>query len=253
MSEKIKVFLVDDEKDSREVLSRLLQHYVADIEIVGQAANVETAYSGILETRPDLVFLDIQMPKADGFSLLRRFGEIPFEVIFVTSFDQYAVNAIKFSALDYLLKPVEINDLKEAVAKAFKVITRKQSSHLQIVNLLHGLQPDAVEKKIAVHAADKVRLLAQADIAYIEADGRYCRIFMCDSEMFVTAKYLKDFETYFGENSAFVRIGKSHLLHTAHIKSYSKGDPCIIEMVTGKCFEASRRKKQEVLERLARN
>ncbi|MFT3793111.1 LytR/AlgR family response regulator transcription factor [Flavobacterium sp.] len=250
MNEKIKVLLVDDEKDSREVMAKLLSHYFSEIEIVGQANSAEAAYASIVELKPDLVFLDIQMPKANGFSLLKRFAEIPFEVIFVTSFDQYAVNAIKFSALDYLLKPVEIADLREAVAKAIKIIGKKQSSSLQVINLLHGLEDNVQEKKIAVHAGDKVRFIPSGEVVYIEADGRYCRIFTKSVETYVTAKYLKDFEAYFGDDSAFVRISKTYLLNTAHIESYSKGDPCIIQMVTGNCFEASRRKKQEVLEKL---
>ena len=249
MSEKIKVFLVDDEKDSREVMANLLRNYVSEIAIVGEAANVESAYKGILEKQPDLVFLDIQMPKSNGFSLLKKFEVIPFEVIFVTSFDQYAINAIKFSALDYLLKPVEVSDLKEAVAKALAVIGKKQNSSLQIINLLHDLQEN-VARRIAVHSGDKVRFLHQSDIECIEADGRYCRIFLNNSETFVTAKYLKEFESYFGEKSLFVRISKTYLINISQIKSYSKGEPCIIEMATGKLFETSRRKKQEVLERL---
>lgn len=249
MNEKIKVILVDDEKDSREVMTKLLQYHFDEIEILGEATNVENAFQLINQKQPDLIFLDIQMPKANGFALLKKFETIPFEVIFVTSFDQYAINAIKFSALDYLLKPVEVSDLKDAVAKAVAVIGKKQNSNLQIINLLHDLQ-DNVERKIAVHNGDKVRFLPQKEIVFIEADGRYCRIFMQDSETFITAKYLKDFEAYFAEKSSFVRISKTYLLNTSHIVSYSKGDPCIIEMTTGKLFETSRRKKQEVLERL---
>lgn len=249
MNGKIKVLLVDDEKDSREVMARLLQTHFDQLEIIGEAANTENAFQLVAEKKPDLVFLDIQMPKANGFSLLKKFDIVPFEVIFVTSFDQFAITAIKFSALDYLLKPVEVSDLKEAVGKAIKVIDKKQNSSSQIINLLHDLQEN-VERTIAVHSGDKVRFLSQKDIVLVEADGRYCRIFMQNSEVFVTAKYLKEFEAYFGENAPFVRINKTYLLNSSHIVSYSKGDPCIIEMANGKLFEASRRKKQEVLERL---
>lgn len=249
MNDKIKILLVDDEKDSREVMSNLLRNYFPDLTIVGEAANVATAYREIIDKQPDLVFLDIQMPRANGFSLLQQFEEVAFEVIFVTSFDQYAINAIKFNALDYLLKPVEIPDLQQAVERAIKIIDKKQNSSLQIVNLLQDIRDDATNRKIAVHAGDKVKFLSQSDILYIEADGRYCRIFMNNRAMYITAKYLKDFEAYFGE-SLFIRISKSHIINVSHITSYSKGDPCIIEMATGKLFETSRRKKQEVLDRL---
>src|ERR1044071_2325981 len=109
--EKIKTILVDDEQDSREVLTELLLDASNEIEVIGEASNVDEAFKLINEKDPQLVFLDIQMPRANGFALLKKFEQVPFEVIFVTSFDQYAINAIKFSALDYLLKPVEPDDL----------------------------------------------------------------------------------------------------------------------------------------------
>lgn len=249
MDATIKALLVDDEKDSREVLSKLLLKYFPEIEVVGMAANVEKAYFEILQKQPNLVFLDIQMPKSDGFSLLKKFADVPFEVIFVTSFNQYAINAIRFSALDYLLKPVEIPDLKVAVGKAIAAIDAKQNSSLQIVNLLHGLETES-ERKIAVHSGDKVKFISTQHVLYIEGDGRYSRIFTAKGETYITAKNLRDFEDYFGSDSAFVRISKSCLLHTKHIESYSKGEPCIIQMVDGRTFEVSRRRKQQVLERL---
>lgn len=248
MTEKIKILLVDDERNAREVMAQLLSDYFPDAEVVGGSSDVESAYRDVMALKPDLVFLDIQMPKANGFSLLKRFAEVPFEVIFVTSFDQFAINAIKFSALDYLLKPVEIPDLRSAMEKASKVIHEKRNSRLQIVNLLQNLEDSSVQS-VAVHSGDKVKFIPSSDIVYIEADGRYCHIFL-ESDSYVTARYLKDFEDYFA-NGTFIRIGKSHLINASKIVSYSKGEPCIIELKTGKCFEVSRRKKQEVLEKLA--
>ncbi|NUY79303.1 response regulator [Flavobacterium sp. MAH-1] len=247
----ITVFLVDDETDSREVMAALLSRHFPDLRIVGEASNAEDAYHGIQKSKPDLVFLDIQMPKGDGFSLLRRFTEIPFEVIFVTSFDQFAINAIRFSALDYLLKPVEIFDLQRAVKRAVEVIGKKLDNSVRIVNLLHGLDEKA-DASIAVHSGDKVRLLPTRDVVFIEGDGRYSHVSMCNGERFTTAIYLKDFEDYFGEASFFVRISKDRLLNVNHIVSYTKGEPCIIQTVTGEAFETSRRRKQDVLARISR-
>src|SRR5438128_556965 len=115
MKNKIRTIVVDDESHSREVLRDLLESFFPEIELVGEAENVEGAYKLINEVEPQLVFLDIQMSRQSGFNLLKKFSEVPFEVIFVTSFDRYAINAIKFSALDYLLKPVEVKDLGEAI------------------------------------------------------------------------------------------------------------------------------------------
>jgi two-component system LytT family response regulator len=250
MENKITAILVDDESNSRVVLRSLLERFSTEIELLGEAANVEDAYKLIIAKKPQLVFLDIQMPRANGFALLQKFEEVPFEVIFVTSYDKYAINAIKFSALDYLLKPVEVVDLKEAIKKAVNSIAHKNNNRTLVINLLRNLESKPQQHKIAVHVAESVKLLDENRIAYIEADGSYCQITLSTNERYTTAKYLKDFEDYFGEESSFVRIHKSCLINTKYIKAYSKGEPCIIEMTDGKNFEVARRKKQEVLEKL---
>lgn len=250
METKITTLIVDDESHSRFVLRNLLEPHEAYIDIVGEARNVEEAYRMADRLQPRLVFLDIQMPRANGFALLGKYDEIPFEVIFVTSYDKYAINAIKFSALDYLLKPVETEDLNLAVKKAVERIRRKRDTRPQIVNLLHNLGHEPNDHKIAVHQSDIVQLIDAKNIAYIEADGSYCRITTHRDERYIISKYLKDFEEYFGENSFFVRINKSVLLNTQYITRYTKGEPCTIQMCDGQDFEVSRRKKHEVLEKL---
>ncbi len=242
--------MIDDEESSRIVLSNLLNDFFPEISIAGQAENVEEAFLLIQKLQPQLVFLDIQMPKADGFSLLKKFSSVPFEVIFVTSFDKFAINAIRFSALDYLLKPVEIPDLKDAVNKAIKCIEQKESKNARIVNLVNNLDSDFKEPKIAVHSGEKVKMLSVHHIIYIEADGRYCNIMMDTNEMFVTAKYLKEFEDYLSERSSFIRLSQSLMINVKYIKEYNKGEPFIIGMLNGKSFEVPRRKKANILERL---
>src|SRR4051812_47628005 len=125
MKNSITALLVDDEESSRIVLRNLLSDFFPEITIAGEASNVEDAYVIAREKQPELVFLDIQMPRSSGFTLLKKFQEVPFEVIFVTSYDKYAINAIRFSALDYLLKPVEVADLKNAIARVKKSIIQK--------------------------------------------------------------------------------------------------------------------------------
>lgn len=251
MASKLTAILVDDEKNSREVLSNLLEKFFPDIALLGEAENVEDAFKLINTKKPQLVFLDIQMPRQSGFVLLKKFEELPFEVIFVTGYDQYAINAIKFSALDYLLKPVEVKDLREAIAKA--KIALKTKNQVQIINLLRSIDADAIDKKIAVHVGENVKLLNENDIIYIEADGRYSVITTKDSERFTTPKYLKDFEEYFGSDSDLIRIHKSAMINVKHIKEYSKGEPCVIQMRNGKEFEVARRKKVEILERVRKS
>jgi len=251
MNEPITALIVDDESNSRHVLRTLLERNFTEIAIAGEAANAEEAFQLIGKVQPQLVFLDIQMPRADGFSLLKRFEEVPFEVVFVTSFDQYAMNAIRFSALDYLLKPVEVSDLGDAVKKAVKRIQEKQNSHLQVVNLLKTMNSNGPQK-VAVHAAATVKLLDEKSIVYVQGDGSYCVIQTDAEERFTTARYLKDFEDYFGQPTTFVRISRSILINADHIRQYSKGEPCMIEMSNGELFEVSRRRKVEVLAVLRR-
>lgn len=250
MNNRIRTIIVDDEKNSREVLSKLLELKHPEIEVVGEAINVEDAYGLCLELKPQLVFLDIQMPRADGFNLLKKFDEIPFDVVFVTGFDQYAITAIKFSALDYLLKPVEIDDLNYAIKKAIKNMGLKTSSQAQIINLLHSLDTDTFDRKFATHSGGKVKMLSEKSIVFIEGDGRYCHLTTDTGEVFTTPKNLKEFEDYFGIKSTLIRISKSLIINSSYIKEYSKGEPFIIKMTTDELFEVARRKKPKVLEKL---
>lgn len=250
MEQKVSALIVDDETQSRVVINSLLHKFSDKIEIVGEASNADDAFELIKLKKPQLVFLDIQMPRGDGFSLLKRFKDVPFEIIFVTSFDKYAINAIKFSALDYLLKPIEVADLKEAVEKAVKSIGKKQSNKNQVVNLLHNIDLDIIDQKMILQVGENMKIVTSSNIVAIEGDGNYCNISTINNERFVTAKYLKEFEDYFGERSTFVRIHRSCLINVAQIKGYNIGEPCIIEMNNGQTFEVARRKKQEVLEKL---
>ncbi|OFY34139.1 MAG: hypothetical protein A2W91_06620 [Bacteroidetes bacterium GWF2_38_335] len=247
---KIKAIIIDDEKNSRIVLRNLLESEFGEIEIVSEASSADEAYNKINTHTPDLIFLDIQMPKANGFSLLKRFETIGFEIIFVTSFDNYAINAIKFSALDYLLKPVEIPDLRAAVQKAIVTIVKKENSQPQIINLINSISNENSDKKIAVHTGNKVKLISIPQIMYIEGDRRYCHLNLISGEKYALAKYLKDFEDFFENTSSFIRISKGFIINAAHIKEYSKGDPFIIKMANDITFEVARRRKKEILEKI---
>jgi two-component system, LytTR family, response regulator len=248
--DKLRVIIVDDEQDCREVLHQLLIRNCDEVEIIGEASNVEDAFELINKEKPNLVFLDIQMPRADGFSLLKKFREVFFSVIFVTSHEEYAISAIRFSALDYLLKPLNIDDLKDAVQRAYNNKATSLELQPQIINLLHQLNGDPIDSRIAIHDGGKVKLISEKNILFIEADGRYSKICMSSGEHYITARNLKEFEDYFGALSSFVRINKTHLVNALHIKEYTKGEPFILIMQNETIFEVSRRKKPEVLEKL---
>lgn len=252
-SATIKTILVDDEKNSREVLTKLLEKKHPEIEIIGEASSVEEAYQLCVKLQPQLVFLDIQMPQANGFNLLKKWEEIPFEVIFVTSFDQFAITAIKFNALDYLLKPIDIKELEIAVEKVIKNVNLKINQNHQVINLIQSLETNTSDKKFAIHSGEKVKMINSSDVQVIKGDGRYCQVILNSGETLTTPKNLKDFEDYFGEKSSFVRISKSHIINASYIKNYFKGEPFIIQMTNNETFEVARRKKPEVLMKLRGN
>jgi len=246
----ITALIVDDEERGRRVMRKLLTKFCPEVEVVGEASSASEGYSLCIQKKPQLVFLDIQMPTGNGFKLLEKFTDVPFDIIFVTGFDQYAINAIKFSALDYLLKPVEVAELKNAVSRAMKSIRDKENKQVQIVNLLNNVDPDSKEKRISMHSNDKVVVINVSDVFYIEADGRYSYVTTQKAEKYMITKTLKEFEEFFSETPLLVRINKSVMLNVAGIKSYAKEEPYYIEMRDGKMFEISRRKRQEVLEKL---
>lgn len=246
----IRVFILDDEKHCRDVLKMLLTEYCPGVEVVGEAESVEKAYTGIIAGKPDLIFLDVQMPTGNGFELLKKFDRPPFDVIFVTSYDSYAINAIKFSALDYLLKPIDIQLLKDAVRKAQNNLEFRLNKQMQLTNLLQSTNQFETDKKIALHMNNIVRLVKVRDIVYVEGDINYSTVHTIEGSKISTSRTLKEFEEYFCESEHFIRIHKSIIVNTHHIQHYCKGSPFIIQMVNGASFEASRRKKVEVLERL---
>lgn len=250
INKKLNAIIVDDEQDGREVLFQLLGKYAPNVTVVGEAEDADIACKLIDELRPHLVFLDIQMVGKNGFSVLETCGEIDFEVIFVTSYEQYAITAIKFNALDYLLKPLDVDELKLAIEKAVKRIDSRLEYEERIKNLLKDLERNQAPTKIAVHLNDSVYIVNLNEVMYVEADGNYCRIVMEQKQVYLVTRMLKELEEYLGPQSFFVRISKSVLINMDFIVKYSKGEPCILTLKDNQHFEVSRRKKQEILDKL---
>ncbi len=253
MQDTISAVLVDDEEKSRKVLRSLLKKFHPEVSIIGEAVDVDSAFKLVNDNNPELVFLDIQMPGGNGFWLLKQWEQLPFDIIFITSFDQYAIDAIKYSALDYLLKPIAIHELNFAIKKALTNKESKSNKHSKIVTLLNNLDSEAQEKKIAIHVQDRVKLLNLSQILYVEADNSYSIIKLSTGEQYITSKPLKDYEELLSNNKSFVRIHKSCIINLGKIKEYTKGEPCFILMTDNKQFEVARRKKQEILMRLKGN
>jgi two-component system LytT family response regulator len=241
---KINCIIIDDESSGRIVLKELLAEHLQEVEIIGEASNISDGFDLIKNSSPDLVFLDIHMPGGTGFELLEKFDTIPFSIVFVTSYDKYAINAIKFSALDYLLKPVDIIELKTSVAKAIEKKKLALNTALLISNLLTN--NTSQEKKIAVHVLDKVQFVTAADIICVEASGSYCTMFCANSIKYTTPKLLKDFEEFFENNNDFARINRTQIINLSHLVSYTKGENCIITLSNKMQYEISRRKKTDI-------
>jgi len=248
MSKQINAIIVDDEQDGREVLQQLLAMHAPEIKVIAQADSADQACTLIDSLHPELVFLDIQMAGKSGFSVLEHYHNINFEVIFVTSYDQYALTAIRFNALDYLLKPIAVDELKFAAQKAVARITTKQEYEDRIKNLLESLDERKGSKKIAVHVKESVHLISVDEMMYVKAAGNYSCVVMHDKNTYMVSRMLKEFEDYLRNTSPFMRINKSTLANPSYISKYSKGEPCIVTMADGQTFEVSRRKKQEILD-----
>jgi two-component system LytT family response regulator len=246
----INVLIVDDEAASRGVLNKLLSDMPAFHFNITEAGSADAALDIVSTKKIELLFLDVQMPEKNGFDLLGQIKDIDFEIIFVTGYDKYAVHAFRFNALDFLLKPVEISELKQAIDKAISRISQKQNLSKNVSELLHGLPENAAQKKVAVHVNDKVIFLEASNISHITASDNYSEIVTCQKEKFITPRVLKEFEFYFEQLGTFVRINRSVLINVGCIKSYTKDFPCLVEMKTGFQFEISRRKKAEVLKQL---
>lgn len=240
----MKAVLVDDERSAQVVMQELLKLHCPEVEICGIADNIIVARELILKHQPSLVFLDIRMPGGSAFDLLKSFDEIPFRIIFATSHHEYAINAIRVNALDYLLKPIDIDELKAAVQKV-NLSFQQSDYRTRMDNLVNHLQ-DTDEKKIPVHTNQQVLLIPEKNILLLEGDGNYTHLTTHDGKKYTLGKTLKEVELYFSSGK-LLRIRRELIINSAYILSYSKSDPFTIELENGVVVEVSRRKRQEIL------
>lgn len=243
---KVRSVIVDDEKNGRENLAGVLQEHCPEVEIAGEADSVESAISLIRNITPDLIFLDIRMPRANGFQLLEHLQDYSFEVIFVTAFDNYAIRAIRFSAADYILKPVNYNDLKTAVEKVVRRIREKQENQ-RLKQLYRNLsRPNS--QRIGLPAGDRIEYADVDNIVRCQGEGNYTRFLFSEGRYMLIAKTLLEFEDLLCE-TGFVRVHKAHLVNMKYIQSYSKSDG-MLKLQNGEQIPVSRRRKDNVLKML---
>jgi len=238
---KVRAILVDDEESARDVLQNLLLRFCPDVELIAKCENVLEAVEVIKKEKPDLVFLDIEMPNYAGYELVNFFQKIDFEIIFVTAYDQYAVRAFETAAIDYLLKPIDIDRLKRA-------ITRVQTQHnleqqAQRLLLLSNTLENKQLKSIVVSDKGQQHIVPIETIIAIEAQESYSFVHTIDKK-YTVSKNLKHFETIFSENTSFIRVHKSWIIAKEHILNYSKTE-LSINLSNGLVAKLSKYKKAE--------
>ncbi len=242
-----KAIIIDDNDNSRVTLAHDLQQYCPQIQIIGEANSVKTGIVAILEKKPDVVFLDIELGDGLGFDILEAISTIDFQIIFTTGLDSYGIKAIKFSALDYLLKPIDPDELVKAVSKLDKNI-KKDSIKNNISLLLDNLRDIRPgNKRIALSSADKVHMVNINDIIRCESQGSYTIFFLKSKEQIVVTKNLKEYETLLEEYS-FVRVHHSHLINFAYLKEYVKKEGGYAVMTDNSQVPVSFRKKNNLLD-----
>ena len=246
----MKAVIIEDEKKNITQLKGLLLKYCKQVEVIGEAASADEGIRIITEHKPELVFLDIQMPHKSGFDMLAALGEYNFEVIFVTGYDQYGIQAVKFSALDYLLKPVKADELIKAVLKA-EIKNRKKQTQQQIINLLSVIKNSRkADHRIALPLMNEMRFINPDEIIRCESANNYTNFYLTGGEKLLVSKGIYEYDEML-KDYHFIRCHQSHLVNRKFIKSLLKEDTVFELLLTdGSCIPVSRLKKDMVKEEL---
>jgi two-component system LytT family response regulator len=247
----IRTLIVDDIQKLRESLKDLLAKNCPSVEIIGEAANVGDALKQIGKLKPDLVFLDIELSDGTAFELLSKLKSIAFKVIFVTAYNEYAIKAFKFSALDYLLKPVDRDDLINAVQKAEAVIQKEQLGEKIQVLLSHITPPVLNARKIVLRTAERIYSVSIEDIVRCESDKNYTTFYMKDRKKLLVSTTLKEYDDMLAAHG-FARVHQSHLINMAYFDHFLKNDGGYAVMKDTSQVPISSRKRQEFIELIER-
>ncbi len=253
---KLRSIIIDDEEPGRENLAQLLGEYCPEIEVIAQAASADEAMALIVEHSPNVLFLDIQMPNKNGFDLLDSIEGHSFSVIFVTAHDQYGIRAIKASAIDYLLKPVGIEELKESIDKVCKIeaekaknIQFKSSYDDSIQDLLDHWSHDDAPKKISINTGNKIQVIELEKLSRLEGFDNYSKLILNNQNVITDSKCLKNYEEFL-DQTAFVRVHKSHIVNLAFIdKVVKEGIGFVILMNDESQVPVARRRSKSFFEK----
>lgn len=242
---KYKAIIIDDEAKGRLALKQKLTDYCPEIEVIAEADNGPEGIFLIEHHHPRVIFLDIEMPRMNGFDMLNEIEEKNFHIIFTTAYDQYAIKAIRFAAFDYLLKPVDIEELKAAVAKIETVKNTQVKKQVEMLRQ-NMQQPKVQLHKLAIPALEGLFFYDINEVVHLEANSNYTNIYFGNKTKIVASKTLKEFEELLPEE-IFFRTHHSHIINLNYVKRYIKGDGGQIELQNGNYVDVSRRKKDEFL------
>lgn len=253
MTKKLSALIVDDEEFARENLKMLLEEYCPDVNVVGTASSAELARTMVEEFNPDVVFLDIMMPGEDGFSFLESMNERKFQVVFTTAFREHALRAIKESAVDYLEKPIDIEELQKAITKAKESLQLKSVNKVTDERLTKVLQDivltNSVEKTV-VPTKDGLAIVKNTDIIRLEAMENYTMIYLSGGKKYMSSRSIKAFEDKL-DTHMFFRVHKSHIINIAHhLKEFVRNEGLIAVMSDATQVPVARRKLQEFLDKI---
>ncbi len=241
--------LIDDEKNSRESLRKKIETHCPEITVIAECSNGKEGLEAINRFQPAIVFLDIEMPHMNGFAMLQQLTERNFELVFTTAFNQYAIDAIRYSALDYLVKPIDVTDLVNAVFRISK--EKKPGINYKQLDILAGYlsQQKKTPDKIAVSVASGLEILNIDSIVYMEATGNYTNIYMTENKPLLSSKTLKDFEDIL-PSTLFCRVHNASLVNVSFIKKYNRGEGGQVVLTNGVVLDVARRRKDELLQLL---
>jgi two-component system, LytTR family, response regulator len=242
----MKAIIIDDEQKGRNLLNEVVKRYCPDLEIGGLAQNAAEGIALIRSYQPDFVFLDIQMPEVNGFQMLELLNEISFDIVFVTAYNDYAVKAYKYAAFDYLLKPVDPEELQDTVRRL-----REKQKNLNLQGRLDLLmktleKPHQLPSKITIHSTDGITILNISEIVYLEADGPYSIFYLEKGHKIVSSHNLKEYEEIL-EPHRFFRTHHSYLVNLNHIRKYVRSDAYVL-LSNGQHVDVSKRRKDEFLQ-----
>jgi len=250
MTNILRTVIVDDEQDAVNFIESIAKEYCPNIKIIGKAYSAIEGVEVITKEKPDLVFLDVEMPHGSGFDLLAGFPEKDFDVIFITAFNHYAIRAIKFSAVDYILKPININEFIEAVKRVEEARDTRSNRNVNFKTLFENLKT-TMPSKLAIPTSNGMEYLNTKDIIRVEADRSYSWFFLKGEIKHLVSRNLKEYQELLSDRN-FFRTHNSHLINLEHVKKYIRHEGGYIEMIDGSTVPISRGKKDLFLEHMSR-